>query len=251
MPAVELEVVRHGAGRPIVVLHGMQTLDPRGRFVEALGRHGELILPSHPGFGASERPKDFETVYDLVHHYLEFLETLPHARVTLLGLSFGGWLAAEVAATCSHRLDALVLVDAFGIKVSDRETPDILDVFNTAPREVRRRSWHDPERWAPDFDRLSDEDLVRRARGWDALCLYGWQPYMYNPQLARWLRRIIVPTLVLWGASDGVVTPEYGRTYSALIPGARFELIEGAGHHPEIEQPDALAARVAAFLDRR
>jgi pimeloyl-ACP methyl ester carboxylesterase len=250
MPAVELEVVRHGAGRPVVVLHGLQTLDPRGRFVELLGRRAGLILPSHPGFGRSERPKDFETVYDLVHHYLEFLETLPHERVTLLGFSFGGWLAAEIAAACSHRLERLVLVDAFGIKVGDRETPDILDVFNTAPREVQRRSWHDPARWAPDVDHLSDEELVVRARNWDALCLYGWQPYMYNPHLKRWLSRIVVPTLVVWGASDGIVTPDYGRAYSALIPGARFEVIEGAGHHPEIEQPEALVERVVAFLER-
>ena len=127
--------------------------------------------------------------------------------MTLVGLSFGGWLAAEVAVKCGHRLDRLVLVDALGIKVSDRETPDILDVFNTSPQEVQRRSWHDPAAWAPDFDAMSDDELVVRARNWETLCLYGWHPYMYNPQLKRWLRRIAVPTLVLWGASDGIVSP--------------------------------------------
>jgi pimeloyl-ACP methyl ester carboxylesterase len=71
----------------------------------------------------------------------------------------------------------------------------------------------------------------------------------YTPQLKRWLRRIAIPTLVLWGASDGIVQPSYGRAYSELIPGSRFELIAQAGHHPEIEQPDAFAERVAAFLD--
>jgi pimeloyl-ACP methyl ester carboxylesterase len=71
---------------------------------------------------------------------------------------------------------------------------------------------------------------------------------MYNPRLARWLARIAVPTLVLWGASDRVVTPAYGRAYAARIPGARFEIIEAAGHHPEIEQPGTLAERVRAFL---
>ena len=164
-------------------------------------------------------------------------------------MSFGGWLAAEIAVTCSQRIDRLVLVDAFGIKISDRETPDILDVFNTSPQEVERNRWHDPGRWAPDFNALSDDEIVVHARNWDALCLYGWQPYMYNPQLKRWLRRIRRPTLVLWGASDGIVTPSYGRAYSALIPGARFELIAEAGHHPEIEQPEAFVDRVAAFLE--
>jgi pimeloyl-ACP methyl ester carboxylesterase len=95
---------------------------------------------------------------------------------------------------------------------------------------------------------MSDDDIVVRARNWEALCLYGWHPYMYNPQLKRWLRRVTRPTLVLWGASDGIVSPAYGRAYSALIPGARFELIAGAGHYPEIEQPEAFADRVAAFL---
>jgi pimeloyl-ACP methyl ester carboxylesterase len=53
---------------------------------------------------------------------------------------------------------------------------------------------------------------------------------------------------MLWGDSDRVVTPDYGRAYGALIPGARFELINEAGHHPEIEQPELVVERVAAFL---
>lgn len=245
---VDLEVVRHGVGRPLLLLHGMQNVDPRAPFLTLLGRHAEVIAPSHPGFGGSPRPKDFETVYDLVHLYLAVLDALPHETVALAGLSFGGWLAAEVAVACGHRLDALVLVDAFGLKVSDRETPDILDVFNTSPAEVVRRSWHDPARWAPDHDAMSDEELIVRARNWESLCLYGWQPYMYNPRLPRWLPRIATRTLVLWGASDGIVTPSYGRAYADLIPGARFQLIERAGHHPEIEQPDALVRALATFL---
>jgi pimeloyl-ACP methyl ester carboxylesterase len=247
---LSLEVVRRGAGPPVLLLHGLQNVDPRAPFLERLARRAEIIAPSHPGFGRSPRPDGFETVYDLVRLYLALLETLPYEKVTLVGLSFGGWLAAEIAATCCHRLEALVLVDAFGIKVSDRETPDILDVFNTSPDEVRRRSWHDAAMWAPDYDALSDAALVVHARNWDALSLYGWHPYMYNPQLPRWLARITVPTLVLWGASDGIVKPSYGRAYSALVPGARFQLIERAGHYPEIEQADAFAEAVEAFLDR-
>jgi pimeloyl-ACP methyl ester carboxylesterase len=247
---IELEVIRRGAGRPILLLHGIQNVDPQARFLDLLGGRAEIIAPSHPGFGHSARPADFDTVYDLIHLYLDVLETLPYERVTLVGLSFGGWLAAEIAVKCCHRVDRLVLVDAFGIKISDRETPDILDVFNTSPQEVQRQSWHDPGKRTPDFDAMSDDALVVRARNWEALCLYGWHPYMYNPQLKRWLRRITRPTLVLWGASDGIVQPSYGRAYSALIPGARFELIAEAGHHPEIEQPEVFVDRIAAFLDQ-
>jgi len=246
---IDLEVVRRGSGRTIVFLHGFHTLEPGAPFLELLSRRASVLAPSHPGFGSSARPEDFETVYDLVHLYRELIDSLPDGKITLIGASFGGWLAAEIAASCPHRLERLVLVNPLGIKVSGRETPDILDIFNTHPDVVRRLSWHRPERSAPDFDALSDAALTRHARNRDALCLYGWEPYMYNPRLKRWLGRIALPTLVLWGASDGVVTPAYGRAYAALIPGARFELIEGAGHHPELEQPDLLAKRILGFLD--
>ena len=246
---IELETVRRGAGRPILLLHGFQTIDPGARFLDLLARHGEIIAPSSPGFGKSSRPKDFDTVYDLVHLYLELADTLSPEKVTLIGLSFGGWLAAEVGAACSDRLRKLVLVDPVGIKVSGPDTPDILDIFNRSPDDVRQKSWHDPDRFAPDFNAMSDEALTVYARNREALCLYAWHPYMYNPQLPRWLGRIKVPTLLLWGESHRIVTPDYGRAYSRLIRGSRFELIERAGHHPEIEQPEVFVERVSRFLE--
>jgi pimeloyl-ACP methyl ester carboxylesterase len=247
---IELEVLRRGRGRPLLVLHGFDTIDAEAPFLDLLGRHAEIVAPSSPGFGNSPRPRDFDTVYDLVHLHLALLEALPSPKASLLGFSFGGWLAAEMAALCSHRLDKLVLVDPLGIKVSGRETADILDIFNRSPDEVRRKSWHDPDRAAPDYDAMPDDALVVHARNREALCLYGWHPYMHNPQLRHWLGRIEVPTLVLWGESDGVVSPAYGRAYSAMIPRAEFALIPRAGHHPEIEQPAAFAERVGRFLER-
>jgi pimeloyl-ACP methyl ester carboxylesterase len=246
---MELEVVRRGTGRPVLLLHGMQTFSPHIPFFQRLAAHAAVIAPSHPGFGHSPRPDGFETVYDLTRLYLDVLEALPHDKVTLIGFSFGGWLAAEVAVMSCQRIDRLVLVDPLGIKVGDRESADILDVFNTSPDEVQRRSWHDPSRWSPDYDAMTDAQLVERARNWDALSLYGWHPYMHSPRLAYWLRRIDVPTLVLWGASDRIVTPDYGRAYARLIPGAHFALIEQAGHHPEIEQPAEFVGRVLDFLN--
>ncbi len=246
---VELEVLRQGAGNPLLLLHGFQHLDPRLPIVDLLARDATLIAPSHPGFGRSSRPADFGTVYDLVHLYLAFLDTLPAGPLTLMGLSFGGWLAAEVAVKAGARIDKLILVDALGIKVSGRETPDILDVFNAHPQDVVANSWHDPASFAPNYDEMEDEALVTRARNWETLARYGFHPYMHNPQLKRWLASIKAPTLVLWGASDGVVKPAYGEAYARLIPGARFESIGECGHHPEIERPEALAARVRAFLN--
>lgn len=244
---IELEILRRGAGEPVLLLHGMDTISPKARFLDLLGRECEIIAPSSPGFGNTRRPPDFDTVYDLVHLYRALIDDLPHDRLALIGLSFGGWLAAEIAVTCSRKLDRLILVDPVGIKIGDRETRDIADVFNLNPAEVRRRAWHDPAN-APSYDDMSDEELVILARNREALCLYAWHPCLYNPQLKQWLGRIRVPTLLLWGESDRIVTPEYGRAYAGLIPGSRFQIIEAAGHHPELEQPERLAAEASAFL---
>jgi pimeloyl-ACP methyl ester carboxylesterase len=251
---IELEIVRRGPGRGdgrmLLLLHGMDTVSPRARFLDPLAREAEIIAPSAPGFGNTKRPPDFDTIYDLVHLYLALIEALPCARIALMGLSFGGWLAAEIAVACQHKLDRLILADPVGIKLGDRESRDIADVFNLNPAEIRRRAWHDPAR-APSYDAMSDDELVIHARNREALCLYAWHPCLYNPQLKNWLGLIRVPTLVLWGESDRIVTPEYGRAYAGLIPGARFSPIAGAGHHPEIEQPEVFAEQVRAFLSER
>jgi pimeloyl-ACP methyl ester carboxylesterase len=245
---IELEVLRGGDGDPIVLLHGMRSLTAASRFVSLLAAHGTVTAPSCPGFGDSTRPKDFDTIYDLVQLQRALLDAVPGERITLVGLSFGGWLAAEVAAQGHARLARLVLVDPVGIKISDRETADILDIFNRSPAEVREAEWHDPDRFGPDFDAMEDADIIRYARDRDALCLYAWHPYMHNPQLPRWLGRISVPTLVACGESDGIVSPDYGRAFAGLIPGARFEAIAGAGHHPDIERPEELATLIGSFI---
>ncbi len=258
---LELEALRRGplgsGGRTILLVHGVNPVSPKAGFLDLLAEHGEIVAPSHPGFGNSPRPDDFDTMYDLVHLYRELLDALPE-KVVVIGLSFGGWIAAEVAAGGSAKLDRLVLVDPVGIKLGGREERDIVHFFNTSPAELNRRSWHDPANrpagtyglgWQTCIDEaMSDETMIALARNWDALCLYAWRPHMYNPQLKHWLRRISVPSLVLWGAADRIVTPEYGRAYSALIPGARFAMIDEAGHHPELEQPRAFVDHVARFL---
>jgi len=256
---LELEVLRRGArgGRLILLVHGVNPVSPTSPFLDLLAEHGEVVAPSHPGFGGSPLPEYFDTMYDLVHVWRDVLDALPDG-VLMIGFSFGGWVAAEVAVGGHPKLDRLVLVDPVGLKLGGREERDIVHFFNTNPAELNRRAWHDPAK-RPDGiyglgwhacidDTMPDEEMVALARNWDSLCLYAWRPHMYNPQLKHWLRRISVPSLVLWGAGDRIVTPEYGRRYAALIPGARFAVIDEAGHHPELEQPRALVDEVARFL---
>jgi pimeloyl-ACP methyl ester carboxylesterase len=254
---IELEAITGGSGPTTLVLHGPATYTTETPFLDLLWQTAHVIAPSHPGFGESSRPDDVEAVYDLVRCYQDLLDALPDEPITLIGCSFGGWLAAEIAVNYSHRLSRLILVDPVGIKVGPRDERDVAHLFNTHPVELERRAWHDPSKqrpgllglgWQQHVDTMPDAELVRMARGWDALCLYAWRPHLYNPRLKRWLHRITVPTLLLWGESDRIVAPGYPEAYASLIPGARLQRIPEAGHHPELEQPEAVAAAIARFL---
>ena len=256
----ELEMLRVGSEEadPLLLIHGINPISPKATFVAALAQTRYIMAPSHPGFGASPLPPDFDTMYDLVNLYLDVLDHLPDGEVAVAGFGFGGWIAAELAVAGHPRLQRLVLVDPVGIKIGGREDRDIVHMFNTNPIELDRRSWHDPANrpagiyglgWqAAISDQMTDPEMIGLARNWDSLCLFGWRPHMFNPQLKHWLHRISVPALVLWGESDRIVTPEYGRHYANLIPGAVFETIPQAGHHPELEQPAAFVECLNRFL---
>jgi pimeloyl-ACP methyl ester carboxylesterase len=251
----DVEVWRRGNGAPILLLHGLHDVRPDAPFAERLAQMGEVVAPTHPGFGGTARKPEFSTLYDLIHHYRGVLEEFD-GGATVIGFSFGGWIAAELAAARAP-MSKLVLVAPLGVKFSGREERDIAHFFNTEPREMLRLGWSDSAArpkgavgvgWPTMIDELDDEELLRLHASNDALSLYGWQPHMYNPRLKNWLHRIDVPTLVLWGANDGIVSPDYGRRYADAIPGARFETIAKAGHHPELEQPGVFIARVGSFL---
>ena len=109
-------------------------------------------------------------------------------------------------------------------------------------------SFNDPKFARRDYEALSEDELTVIARNREATALFAWNPYMYNPKLVRRLHRIRLPVLFLWGANDRFAPPEYGRSYCAAIPGAKFELIAQSGHFPHIEQPDAVARRIEEVL---
>jgi pimeloyl-ACP methyl ester carboxylesterase len=256
----DLEILRAGSetSDPLLLIHGINPISPQAPFVAELARTRQIIAPSHPGFGASPLPPDFDTIYDLVNLYLDVLDNLPNDEITVVGFGFGGWIAAELAVAGHPRLHRLILVDPVGIKIGGREERDIVHMFNTNPAELNRLAWHDPAKrptgiyglgWqATISDDMTDAEMITLARNWDSLCLFAWRPHMFNPQLKNWLHRIGVPTLVLWGESDRIVTPDYGRRYANLIPTAVFETIPHAGHHPELEQPATFVESVKRFL---
>jgi pimeloyl-ACP methyl ester carboxylesterase len=140
-----------------------------------------------------------------------------------------------------------------GIKISGRTTRDIADTFVIGPEEFLKLAWHDPAAGArqmkvPGMGSLSEEVLVTLLRNRESVAYLAWKPFLHNPRLRARLSRIDIPTLVLWGESDRIVTPKYGRAYAQSIPGAQFQVIPAAGHYPYLEQPEAFVAAVAAFL---
>jgi pimeloyl-ACP methyl ester carboxylesterase len=205
-----------------------------------------VLSPIHPGFGGEPRPEWFNSIDDLALTYLELLERLDLHEVMVVGFSMGGWIASELAVRDTTRLGSIVLVDAVGIQVEGHE---IADVFPLTPDELSALSYHNPAAFRIDPATLSPDQVAARAGNFQALGVYGREPGMRDPKLRRRLGRVTIPALVVWGESDGVVDPDYGRAYAQSLPNARFKLIPGAGHLPQVEQPERLLKLVWEFAD--
>jgi pimeloyl-ACP methyl ester carboxylesterase len=243
---VDLEMRELGSGPALLYLHDQFAGTSDLPFLEALASRFRVLAPSHPGFSRSSLPERFDGVDDLAFFYLDLLDQLDLHDVTLAGASFGGWIAAEVAIRCCTRLRGLALIDPIGIKVSGPETRDIADFLALPPARVAELLYSSPPA-PPDYRSMSDDELAAIARSREAFALFAWEPFAHNPKLRSRLRRITVPALILWGASDGIIARGYAEAYRDAIPGARLEVVEQAGHLPHRERPAAVAERLIAF----
>lgn len=248
---ISVQITEKGKGRPLLFLHPGHPsgrLDPKSQVLNLLAEQGRVIAPTHPGFGDLPAPREFTTVDDLAYFYLDLMDELDLRGVILVGVSLGGWVAAEMAVKSTGRIAALVLANSVGIKPGAREDRDIADIYALTDKQLAALVYAEPSRMAPDPKTLPENELVFMARSRESTGRYAWTPYMHNPKLKQRLHRVNVPTLVLWGAADRVTTEDYGRSFAAAIPGARFALIEGAGHFPHLEQPAAFARSIAGFV---
>jgi pimeloyl-ACP methyl ester carboxylesterase len=244
--SVDLQVVRQGTGRPLLLLHGGDGPQGLVPLLTRLAERFDVIAPTHPGFAGTAIPEHIDTLADLVYLYLDLLDMLDLHDVMLMGMSMGGWAAVEIAVRNTSRLSQIILVDAVGIKPGDRDTRDIADIFGLPAPEVAKLVWHNLTQ-APSLASMTDEQVTRLAGDRIAHAMYTWEPYMHNPKLRYRLHRIKVPTLLLWGASDGVVPIVYAEAYRQLIPGAKLVVIPEAGHLPHVEQPELVLQHVLAF----
>jgi pimeloyl-ACP methyl ester carboxylesterase len=245
---LELEVERRGRGAPLLVLYGEEALELDSPVLAELANDHELIIPSPPGFGRSERPDWIETPDDISYLYLDLLESLGLGKLPAIGFSLGGWIALEMAVKDDGFFSKLVLVDPYGVKVGGPTDRDIADIWTLHPKKVTALKWVDQDKARRDFTAMSEGELTVIARNSESFARFCWDPYMHNPKLKRFLHRVRVPTLFVWGEHDGIVTPDYGRAYSRLIPGAGFATVSGAGHYPHLEQPDEFMRLVRGFL---
>jgi pimeloyl-ACP methyl ester carboxylesterase len=223
--------------RPFLLLHGGAGPASVAGFADLLAArcNARVLVPTHPGFDGTERAETLDSVQALAALYADLLEAEDLGDVTVVGNSIGGWIAAELGLLNSPRVSGLVLVNAVGIDVPAHP---ITDVSALTPDQLRKLSFHDPERFPPDPARRPGPDLA-------ALAAYTGMR-MADPGLRDRLGRLDLPVQVVWGESDGIAVPAYGRAFADAIPGARFTLIPGAGHLPQIETPEELLATIGA-----
>lgn len=244
----KIELERRGKGKPLLLLPSEEALEPDAPFINELARKFEVIIPQAPGYGRSNRPDWITNMDDIAYIYLDLIEKLGLKKVTMMGFSLGGWIAAEIATKDDSSLAKLVLVDAYGIKVGGPYDRDIQDIWLEHPRKVAALKWHDQEKGKRDFPSMPEDKLSIIARNIETTARLCWEPYMHNPKLKRRLHRVQVPTLVVWGKNDGIVTPDYGKAYSKMIKGAKFATIAKAGHYPHLEQPEAFMKAISGFV---
>ncbi len=234
-----------GEGPVVLLLHGGAGPMSVAGFADLLVGTGlRVITPVHPGFAGTPFRAGTTDIPGLAALYRTVLDELDLTDVTVVGSSFGGWIAAELALLGSSRIGRLVLIDAIGIEVLGHP---VANVFELTPDEIAELAFHDADRFRVDPATLPPEVRAALAADGAALAAYtAGSPA--DPRLAGRLGAIDVPTLVLWGASDGIVDADYGRAYASAIPGARFELIPDAGHQPQMEAPERTLREIAAVV---
>ncbi len=236
-----------GSGQPFLLLHGGAGPQSVSGFADTLASatSGRVITPVHPGFAGTTRPDGLDSVPQLAALYGRLLDEMNLDGVTVIGNSIGGWIAAEMAVAGSDRVTGVVLVDAVGIEVPGHP---VADFFSLTPDQVAELAYHDPAPFRIDLSTLSAEQQAAAAGNRASLAVYAGTA-MSDPGLALRLAQVTVPVLAIWGDSDRIVDPDYGRAFAAAIPGARFRLLPATGHLPQLESPLALLGAIRDFAD--
>jgi pimeloyl-ACP methyl ester carboxylesterase len=230
-----MKISESGSGRSVLVLHGGGGPATIGGLAAHLAEKAHVITPTHPGWDGTPRPASIDTVAALAAAYVRHLDEHDLKDVLLVGSSLGGWLGVEIALQdAAHRVTGLVIINGLGVEIAGHP---ITNVSNFSPPELAKVAFHDPSKFGAGAPPMTPERLAIMRANQATLAVFAGDPYCFDPTLLGRLKGLAVPTLVLWGASDRIVTKEYGRAFAAAIPSATFETVAEAGHLPWIEQP--------------
>jgi pimeloyl-ACP methyl ester carboxylesterase len=245
-PGGQVHLLRGGIGPPVLFLHAAGGAGQWLEFHELLATRFEVFAPDHPGFGGSDQLPEVEDMGDLVYHYLDVIERLELERPHIVGASFGGWIAAELAVAAPHLIGSLVLLSAAGLRLPDHP---VADLFLMTPEQLGHALFNDPAKAAAMFPAEPEVDTILAAyRDMGALARYAWVPFMCNPKLERRLHRVTAPTRVVWPADDRLIPLAHGERYAELIPTAELTVVEDCGHAMYFERPEEFAAATTEFL---
>lgn len=246
---VRLRVRSQGSGPALVFFHGPWGLT-WSPFLDLLARDFTVYAPEHPGTtpGSPDDIYQLDNLWDLVLCYDELLDALDLREATLVGHSFGAMIACEVAATAPRRARELVLIDPIGFW---RDADPVVNWMALEPAEMRRRIFRDPDGEAAAQMFGNADDAAARVRLTWAMGATGkfiWP--IPDKGLKKRIHRVKAPTLLLWGKEDRLVPPVYADEFTRRLPGARVQMVDQAGHAPQLEQPDLVARMVREFATR-
>lgn len=239
---------RGGSGAPLLFLHGANGVPAWLPFMEALSQRFDVIVPEHPGFGASGMPEWLDNIGDLAFFYLDVIDRFGLKDVNLVGQSIGGWIALELAVRNDTTLASLIVSAPPGIRIPGVRKADI---FLWSPEETIRNLFHDQSFAEKALAALptTDEAQMVVLKNRLTTAKIAWEPRLYNPHLEKWLHRISTPTLVLWGEQDKLIPLQYGPVLAGMIPGAVSETFADCGHLLYVEKAEEYVARVTGFIE--
>ncbi len=246
---LQITVTEAGTGRPVLILHGGGGPFTVAGIADHLAATMHTITPTHPGWNGTARPEWFSGIDDLALAYLNYLEDNDLHNVLVIGSSIGGWIGSEMAFRDGAGLiTGLILIDAAGIEVDGEP---VRDFFALDAHGVAEYAFHDSDRFYTDPATVPAEQAALQQANMATMRVIAGDPYMRDPKLLRRLGRIRIPTLAIWGDSDRIVTPAYGAAYAAAFHDAHLEIIEEAGHLPQIEQPAATLALIDGYVNEQ
>jgi pimeloyl-ACP methyl ester carboxylesterase len=239
---IEVAVLTAGEGRPFVFFHGGGTITGFDALLP-LAERFRLVVPHHPGYGLSADDPSVDSIHDYVLHYLELFDRLDLAKFALAGHSIGGLLASWFAIEQTPRVQRLVLVAPVGLRVREHPTVDIFsvpdeDLLSYVAADMSVFARHVPMPPTPEF-------LAARYRESTSTARMFWNR-VYDLKLPKWLHRLTMPTLLLWGEQDRLVPAGQAAVWADLIPDARVRILPGVGHLP-FDESDEAAQAVLGF----